>query len=250
MADAPGATIAERVAGFMRGVCACAATAVAITLTAGCAADTVSGQATAALDTFAPSEGDHDPSVRIPGVVVTEIAPGQPHVLPDQRVAYSSIPPVGGAHDSLWAACTGVVYPKALRSENAVHALEHGAVWIAYNPAKVSAQDQATLRAKVTDRQYTLMSPIPDLAHPISLQSWGHQLAVDSATDERIDQFIVALRENPYTTPEVGATCSSPFFDRTDPPPYDPSPPGPDAVPMIGPETTLELPPIPMPGPR
>lgn len=221
-----------RVSGRNGAVSACAAMVVVATLT-GCGSnDVVVGQATAAVDSFAPTAENRDPSLQISGVVVTEIAPGQPHVLPTQRVAYSSSPPVGGPHDSQWAACTGVVYPKALRSENAVHALEHGAVWIAYNPAKVSAQDQATLSAKVTDRQYTLMSPIPDMDHPISLQSWGHQLAVDSATDERIDQFIVALRENPYLTPEVGATCSSPLFDRTDPPPYDPTPPGPDAVPM------------------
>ncbi|MFD4456990.1 DUF3105 domain-containing protein [Nocardia sp. NPDC058480] len=207
---------------------------MAATLAAGCSTDTIVGQATVAADSFAPSADNHDPSLQISGVVVTEIKPGQPHVLPTQRVAYPSIPPVGGPHDSQWAACTGVVYSKALRSENAVHSLEHGAVWIAYNPAKVSPQDQATLSAKVTDRQYTLMSPIPDMEHPISLQSWGHQLTLDSATDERIDQFIVALRENPYTTPEVGATCSSPLFDRNDPPPYDPTPPGPDAVPMDG----------------
>ncbi|MBC7301973.1 MAG: DUF3105 domain-containing protein [Nocardia sp.] len=216
----------------VRGAGVCAAVIMAATPMVGCSAETVAGQATAAMDSFAPSSDNRDPSLQIPDVVITEIAPGQPHVLPTQRVAYPSIPPVGGPHDSQWAACTGVVYSKALRSENAVHSLEHGAVWITYDPAQVSAQDQATLSAKVVDRQYTLMSPVPDMDHPISLQSWGHQLAVESATDERIDQFIVALRENPYTTPEVGATCSSPLFDRTDPPPYDPTPPGPDAVPM------------------
>ncbi|MFD3743679.1 DUF3105 domain-containing protein [Nocardia sp. NPDC058633] len=219
--------------GGVRRAGACAVAVVAATL-AGCSADTIVGKATATADSFAPSADNRDPSLQIRGVVVTEIAPGQPHVLPTQRVAYPSIPPVGGPHDAQWAACTGVVYPKALRTENAVHSMEHGAVWIAYDPAKVSAQDQATLRAKVTDRQYTLMSPIPDMDHPIMVQSWGHQLALDTASDERIDQFVVALRENPYTTPEVGATCSSPLFDRTDPPPYDPTPPGPDAVPMSG----------------
>lgn len=220
--------------GGVRGAGACAVVVVAATLATGCSAEKVVGKATATADSFAPSSDNRDPSLQIPGVVVTEIAPGQQHVRPNQRVAYPSIPPVGGPHDAQWAACTGVVYSKALRTENAVHSLEHGAVWIAYDPAKVSPQDQAVLSAKVTDRQYTLMSPIPDMDHPISLQSWGHQLPLDDATDERIDQFIVALRENPYTTPEVGATCSSPLFDRTDPPPYDPTPPGPDAVPMSG----------------
>ncbi|MFC6014250.1 DUF3105 domain-containing protein [Nocardia lasii] len=207
----------------------------AAVLVAGCSAgEIVVGHPQASLDSFAPTERDNDPSTRIRGVVITEIASGQQHVTATQRVAYPSIPPVGGPHDSRWADCTGVVYPQALRTENAVHSLEHGAVWIAYDPARVSDADQETLSAKVTGRQYTLMSPIPDMAQPISLQSWGHQLTLDSADDERIDQFLVALRENPYTTPEVGATCSSPLFDRDNPPPYDPTPPGADAVPMSG----------------
>ncbi|WP_378562836.1 DUF3105 domain-containing protein [Nocardia halotolerans] len=215
------------------GIRACAVVFAAGTLAAGCSADAIEGKATASADSFAPSPSYQDPSERIPGVVSAEIPPGV-HVLPTERVAYPSIPPMGGPHDAQWADCTGIVYATALRTENAVHSLEHGAVWITYDPARVSARDQATLSAKVTGRPYTLMSPLPDMDHPISLQSWGRQLSLDTADDERIDQFIIALRENPYTTPEVGATCSSPRFDRNDPPPYDPTPPGPDAVPMSG----------------
>lgn len=208
-----------------------ALTALAVSACAG--PTPITGQATSSLAEFVPSAENQDPSLTIPGIVTAELPPGL-HVTSTQRVAYPEIPPLGGPHDARWAACDGVVYDTAVRTENLVHSLEHGAVWIAYNPATVSAQDQETLRAKVIDKQYTVMSPIPDMADPISLQSWGHQLKLDSADDERIDQFITALRENPYTTPEVGATCSSPSFDRTAPPPFDPSAPGPDAVPMDG----------------
>lgn len=204
---------------------------VAAVFTAGCAGDTVDGHATAALDGYVPSVHNQDPSHGIPGIVTAEIPPGL-HVTGSQRVAYPAIPPMGGPHDARWAACDGVVYDKALRTENVVHSLEHGAVWVAYDPARVDAAEQATLRAKVENKPYMLMSPIPDMSVPLSVQSWGHQLTPDNADDDRIDQFIVALRENPYTTPEPGATCSSPVFDRDNPPPYDPSPPGPDAFPM------------------
>ncbi|MFE7718816.1 DUF3105 domain-containing protein [Nocardia rhizosphaerihabitans] len=206
------------------------AVATAALFAAGCATDDkIDGTATASLDSFVPTADNQDPAREIPGIVITEFPPGL-HVTTTQRVAYPAIPPLGGPHDSRWAACDGVVYDKGVRTENMVHSLEHGAVWIAYNPDKVNAEDRAALAARVQDRPYTVMSPIPGMDHPISLQSWGHQLKLDSADDPRIDQFIVALRENPYTTPEPGATCSSPLFDRTNPPPFDPTDPGPGAV--------------------
>ncbi|MFE6919881.1 DUF3105 domain-containing protein [Nocardia sp. NPDC057663] len=216
--------------GTRRARAAAAGIAVAAAFAAGCTTDDkVDGTATASMDSFVPTADNQDPAREIPGVVITEFPPGL-HVTSTQRVAYPTIPPLGGPHDSRWAACDGVVYATGVRTENVVHSMEHGAVWIAYNPDRVSAADQAALAARVTDKPYTLMSPIPGMAHPISLQSWGHQLKLDSADDPRIDQFIVALRENPYTTPEPGATCSSPLFDRNNPPPFDPTEPGPGAV--------------------
>ncbi|MFF0542812.1 DUF3105 domain-containing protein [Nocardia thailandica] len=191
------------------------------------------------LKEWAPSAENKDPAAKIPGIVTATYPAGQ-HVTAQQRVAYDKSPAFGGPHDSAWANCTGVVYAKPIRMENAVHSLEHGAVWIAYNPDKVDADGVKTLERFVKGRQFSLMSPYPNLASPISLQSWGHQLAVDSADDPRIKQFISALRENPYAYPEVGASCSNPIFDVNNPPPFDSSPYGPDAVPMDGKGTTTD----------
>ena len=184
---------------------------------------------------FTPSNDNKDPSKGIEGVVVTEYRPGHAH--PGQRVAYDKFPPYGGTHDPTWADCTGTVYAKPVHNENMVHALEHGAVWIAYNPDKITGAALDTLAEKVDGQPYLMLSPYPGLDKPISLQSWGHQLKLDGADDERIDQFIQALRENRYTTPEPGAPCgtSPEKFDVADPPPFDPSPPGPDAFPLQGP---------------
>ncbi len=154
-----------------------------------------------------------------------------------QRVAYDHAPPFGGPHDGVWATCTGVVYEDPIRSENAVHSLEHGAVWVTYDPEQVSGDSLATLEDKVDGVPYMMLSPYPGLETPISLQSWGRQLQLDDAQDERIDQFVAALRLNPNTYPEVGASCSTipgSGFDPDNPPPFDPSEPGPDAVPMDG----------------
>ncbi|NLG55544.1 MAG: DUF3105 domain-containing protein [Rhodococcus sp.] len=189
---------------------------------------------------WAPTEENQDPSDAIDGVVKVEYAASL-HVNAPQRVAYDQTPPFGGPHDSYWANCMGTVYPVAIRTENAVHSLEHGAVWITYNPDTLPDDQRETLESKVDGKPYTMMSPYPGQEKPISLQSWGHQLAVESADDERVNQFISALRLNPYTHPEVGATCSTApgTFDVDNPPPFDPTPPGPDAQPMDGSGLTL-----------
>jgi hypothetical protein len=190
----------------------------------------------AALKAYTPAEDNKDPSDKITGVTKVDYSQSRGHVDATQRVAYDKFPPFGGPHDSVWAACNGVVYNTPVRNENMVHPLEHGAVWIAYNDKQVTGPALDTLKAKVTGQTYILLSPYPDLDKPISLQSWGHQLKLDSADDPRIDQFIRALRTNPYQHPEVGGTCdpSPGTWDVDAPPPFVGTPPGPDAVPLTG----------------
>jgi len=124
---------------------------------------------------------------------------------------YDASPPVGGNHSQIWADCTGTVYPKAIANENAVHMLEHGAVWVTYKPG-LPADQLATLTKLVSGQDRMAMSPYPGLKTSISLQAWGYQLFVDDASDPRIQQFITALKYNQKTTPEPGATCSDPGF--------------------------------------
>jgi hypothetical protein len=145
----------------------------------------------------------------IAGVTTAEYEGGQ-HVA--TTVDYAESPPVGGEHDPEWADCTGTVYDVDIRHENAVHSLEHGAVWITYDPDRVSAADIETLAGLVENEAGRLMSPYEGLDSPISLQAWGHQLKVDSATDERVEQFVDFLTLNSEFTPEPGATCENPAF--------------------------------------
>ncbi|UQX89848.1 DUF3105 domain-containing protein [Jatrophihabitans telluris] len=126
-------------------------------------------------------------------------------------VTYAQSPPVGGNHSPIWADCTGTVYPNAIANENAVHDLEHGAVWITYKPG-LDAADLDALSKKVAGQDYTVLSPYPGLKSNISLQAWGYQLFVDKASDPRVDQFIKALRQSATNTPEQGASCSNPTF--------------------------------------
>jgi uncharacterized protein DUF3105 len=131
-------------------------------------------------------------------------------------IKYDATPPVGGNHSPYWADCAGTVYPNAIANENAVHMLEHGAVWITYNPT-LPANEIATLANYVNGQDRMAMSPYPDLPSGslITVQAWGYQLSgVQSASDPRIQKFIDALRFNPKTTPEYGSgvSCSQPTF--------------------------------------
>jgi len=193
-------------------------------------------QAKSAAQRFVPSASNPDPSTSINGIA-TMTYPAGKHVNANQRVAYDQSPPFGGPHDVIWATCTGIVYPNALRSENAVHSLEHGAVWITYNPDRLSGDQVTALATKVTNKPYLMMSPYPGLDRPLSLQGWGRQLKLDDPADPRIDQFIGAVRGNRSITPEPGATCDTQnpaLFDPSKPPPADVGAPGSGALPMDG----------------
>jgi hypothetical protein len=127
-------------------------------------------------------------------------------------LTYPSSPPVGGVHNPQWQSCMGDVYTSQIAKEQAVHALEHGAVWITYRPDL--PQDQIDkLASKVRDVEYTMMSPYPGLDVPISLQAWGYQLKLENANDGRIDDFINALKKN--ATQEPSAGCSGGITDAT-----------------------------------
>ena len=122
------------------------------------------------------------------------------------NVDYEQSPPVGGEHDPVWQNCG--YYDKPVRDENAVHSLEHGAVWITYSPDL--PQDQITdLKNIAEDRSYILVSPYPDLPSdtPVVASAWGKQEGLDGAKDPDLESFIQAYRQGPQT-PEPGAVCT------------------------------------------
>jgi hypothetical protein len=127
----------------------------------------------------------------------------------DTQVDYPMSPPAGGDHSQVWVNCDAQVYTQQIPSEAAVHALEHGAVWVTYND-KASTADVSTLSARVTDTPYSFLSPYQDQSSPIALTAWGHQLKVDRASDPRVGEFL-----NKYVqgrqTPELGASCTGGF---------------------------------------
>jgi hypothetical protein len=143
--------------------------------------------------------------------VTYKVEPNHTHV--DGTVNYDASPPVGGDHSPYWANCNGVVYDTQLANENAVHMLEHGAIWITYNPQTLPKSELPKLESYVRGQSRVAMTPYAGLKTPISLQAWGYQLFLNSASDPRIAQFISTLEYNPKTTPEPTAGCTDPYFD-------------------------------------
>jgi hypothetical protein len=129
---------------------------------------------------------------------------GRNHVV--KTVSYPMEPPVGGDHNQVWMNCNGDVYTKALNNMNAVHSLEHGAVWVTYT-AKAKKADVDALAAKVKKTPYTLMSPDDKQKDPIVLSAWGHQRTVTGAKDPNVDKFFAKFVQGAQT-PEPGAACT------------------------------------------
>ncbi|GAA3737646.1 hypothetical protein GCM10022225_20620 [Plantactinospora mayteni] len=122
----------------------------------------------------------------------------------EEPVSYPMSPPVGGPHFQRWQNCNGDVYTEPLVDGNAVHSLEHGAVWITYRPG-LAPPEVGKLIDRVRGLAYMMLSPYPGQSAPISLQAWGYQLTVDDADDEAIDAFISAYRQTAAIEP--GAPC-------------------------------------------
>lgn len=121
-----------------------------------------------------------------------------------ESVSYAQTPPVGGNHSPVWQNCG--FYGEPLNDENAVHSMEHGAVWILYRPGLPAGQIDS-MRTLTRGQTHVLASPYPELPAPVVATVWGRQLRLDSANDPRLEQFMRAFRLGPET-PEPGAPCS------------------------------------------
>ena len=136
-------------------------------------------------------------------------------------VSYVMTPPAGGPHNIVWM--NAGVYTRPVPSERAVHNMEHGAIWITYDP-KLSSTSVAELVAfvgrqslipepkgqggvKVSGQANRFMDLSPwrddSLPSPIVLSSWGHQLRVTSATDPRMQRFVDTFRHRKPYSPET-----------------------------------------------
>lgn len=125
----------------------------------------------------------------------------------DGDVDYPVHPAAGGPHAPAWLDCG--VYDVPVREENVVHDLEHGTLWISYDPA-LGADGVAALRAVLPDNG--ILAPYPGLSSPVVLTVWGAQLALEGADDPRLPLFLDAYGHG-ETSPEPGTSCHGGLTD-------------------------------------
>ncbi|MCU6481806.1 DUF3105 domain-containing protein [Arthrobacter sp. A2-55] len=141
------------------------------------------------------------PSAAIAGL---QTFPGLSRNHVNGRVAYQQTPPVGGDHSQVLLNCA--IYSQPVPNENAVHSLEHGSVWVTYDPAVITGAKLATLRGEIPT-SYAILSPFQGLPSPVVASAWGAQIKVQSVDDPRITKFMARYR-GASTAPEPGAACT------------------------------------------
>ncbi len=112
--------------------------------------------------------------------------------------------PAGGPHADIWQNCG--FYDAEIDSENAVHSLEHGAVWITYEPG-LPADQVGALKGFTGGFDKVLVSPVAGQGSPIIVTAWANQLELDDAGDPRLAQFVNEF-EGSFDAPEPGGRCS------------------------------------------
>jgi len=122
----------------------------------------------------------------------------------ESRVSYDQTPPVGGPHNPAWLNCG--VYDEEQQDENAVHALEHGAVWITYDPATTSEDEIAAL-VDVAPDTYTIVSPYPGIGDAFAISAWGAQLRFTDPEDPAVTDFLTQFWRS-ADSPEPSAPCT------------------------------------------
>lgn len=134
--------------------------------------------------------------------------PGQGHV--DGDIDYTSVVPVGGPHNPVWQLCG--IYDEPVRPENTIHSMEHGAVWLTYQPG-LSEEAVEYLRNVVRQQRadrgeaLVILSPEPDIDAPLVATAWRVQLKLDDVFDDRLEEFLDRYQRGPFY-PEPGASCT------------------------------------------
>lgn len=136
------------------------------------------------------------------GVEDLDVGPAGRHTAAD--LDYPRTPPAGGEHNDVWQ--NAGFYEEPVGDENAVHTLEHGAVWIAYGP-ELPRDQKESIRGLVEGQTCMLASPMEGLPAPVVASAWGKQLTLERADSPELERFVRAYRQGPQTR-EPGATCT------------------------------------------
>ena len=112
---------------------------------------------------------------------------------PGEEIDYERVPPLSGPH---WNGATAAgFYTETPQMEELVHTLEHGAVVIYYDPANVTDEEEASLRAWAANYQGTWQSvvvapnPNDDPRGGYVLTAWTHRLVLEDYDADAVHAF-------------------------------------------------------------
>ena len=119
---------------------------------------------------------------------------GRLHVPIGTHVKYTTNPPTSGPHYPIpeaWGIKTSPVM-----DEYAVHSLEHGSVWITYQPDNISSTDLDQLKLIANKYARIILSPRPANDSYISLVSWGRTQKFNKMDSNLINLFAYRNRNH------------------------------------------------------
>ena len=119
-------------------------------------------------------------------------------------LSYEQDPPTNGDHSPGWQKCG--FYSSPIENERAVHSMDHGAVWITYQPNL--PQDQIEALRSLAREDYVLVSPYPGVRAPVIATAWRNQLELEGTDDPRLRQFVDQFRVS-ETAPRSGNGCEN-----------------------------------------
>ena len=129
----------------------------------------------------------------------------------DELILPESVPPVGGPHfgHDLGGPLSASVYDEPVPEGNVIHSLEHGMVWISYNPDLVDAEVmRMLLDVADTHSRDVILSPRPTNEMAIAAVSWGQRQRWDTIVStesasvaSELTQFVETNRDR---SPEPG----------------------------------------------
>jgi len=117
---------------------------------------------------------------------------GQVHITEGStnHPAYNSNPPTSGWHwpsPAAWG-----IYPGGQPDERLVHNLEHGGIWISYQPGKVDQNTINQLNDYANRYAKIIVEPRDKDSAPIVLAAWTHLENLNSYDETKILEFIRA----------------------------------------------------------
>lgn len=139
-----------------------------------------------------PDQGDQ----AVISEVETHESEGREHVSRDTELNYEQMPPTSGPHYNDWA--TGGFYDEETSPPlgELVHALEHGAVVVYYDPEGITPDVRESFRQYGDRYDDDFMSfiavptPVDDPEATYVVTAWTKQLTMDEYDEEKLRQFM------------------------------------------------------------